>query len=197
MKGHHIKPHRSQRRFPHCAFTLAEVMVAAAIFAITSTALTGLFLQNLRFAKWQSTNVQVTNSTFGLLDQIKNKGADEIYNIYKDPSRTLTVKYVDPSDPLDGYKELALKLNEKNGTELDTVWAKANLKLGRLANSPSIPVSYWLQIKRNVNDPVTSPTPYRDVLEVTLIYRWSIGGSAAKSLGQLQVTFPAPNGTFP
>jgi type II secretory pathway pseudopilin PulG len=179
------------------AFSLVEVMVAAGMFAITSTALTALFLQNLRFSKWQVDNVQVTNTSFGFLDQIKNKGANAMYSTYQATTagtpQTITVTCVDPSDPKDGYQDLNLKINAKDGAEVDKVWTNTYLKLGSLPTSPSIPVSYWVSIKRNVNAPNT--TPVRDVLEVTVICSWTVGTSH-RTLNQMQIAFPAPNGSF-
>lgn len=172
-------------------------MLATGIFAIMATSLTGLFLQNVRYAKWQTNNVQVTNTSFGILDQIKNMGSDSIWKAYSDATNatTLTVTVADPSDVNDGYKDVALKINRKDGTNITSnPITQTTLKLGRLAKSPEIPVKYWVTLKRNQS--ALGVTPRYDVIELTLIYSWSSGVSKSTSTGQLQLVFPAPTGSF-
>jgi prepilin-type N-terminal cleavage/methylation domain-containing protein len=194
------------------AFTLAEVMVAMLIFAMSATGLTGLFLQNLAYATWQVQNVHVTNTSFGIADQIKNMGADAIYKAYlaADPKDgtplTLNVTTVDPTDLVDGYKTIALNINQKDtatttGTDTtvvskvtNSVWNNVTLKCGRLSTSTVIPVSYWITLRRNVS--AADTTPAFDILELTLVDRWSVGAKQTKTINQIQLTFPAPNCSF-
>jgi prepilin-type N-terminal cleavage/methylation domain-containing protein len=196
---------------PHSrAFTLVEVMVATIIFAMGAMSVTAFFLQNIRYAAWQAKNVHVVNTSFGIADQIKNMGADAIYKAYLAADTTtpitLNVTTVDPTDLVDGYKTLALTINQKDTaittgastavtTKLITTsWNNVTLKMGRLTGSPSIPVDYWITIRRNVSAPTT--TPAFDILELTLIDRWSGSGISTKTLSQIQLSFPAPNCSF-
>lgn len=163
------------------------------ILAMSMTGLTSLFLQNLRYSKWQTNNVQVTNSSFGMADQIKNLGANEVFKLYQDTTNneTFNLTVVDPTDATDGFKTFAMKINQKDANVVNSAWNTATLKLGRDTTSQTIAVSYWITIRRNWGD-----TPKRDVLELTFIYRWGVGGSKSKTLSQIQLTFPAPNCEF-
>jgi len=185
---------------PH-AFTLVEVMVSTLIFALCSAGFTSLFLQNLRFSKWQDHNVHITNSTFSMVDQIRNIGANQLFAAYVAADSgtpiPLNVMTVDPSDPNDGYKTIALNINQKNANVVNLNWTTATLKLGRLATSASIPVEYWITIRRTKSGNGGIPaTPACDVLECTILYRWKPNSSANKTLGQIQLTFPATNLNF-
>lgn len=210
MKGTPTIPAQRTKRTLSHAFTLVEVMVSMIILGMSMTGLTGLFLQNLRYSTWQTNNVHITNTSFGIADQIKNMGPDAIWQIYQaaDTASPITISAitVDPTDLADGYKTLTLNVNKKEtavtsgGTATITstvaapAWNKVTLKLGRLTTSPSIPVEYWITLRRNHNAPNT--TPAFDVLELTLIYRWSVAGKSTNTLNQIQLTFPAPNCTF-
>ena len=195
------------------AFTLAEVMIATLIFAMSATSLTSLFLQNLRYSTWQLTNVHITNSIFSIADQIKNKGANQIYAAFlaADPANgtpiTLDVTSVDPSDLTDGYKTINLNINKvetatTTGTtvvvnptkEVNTTWNVITFKLGSLSTSPSFPVSCYITIRRNLSAAAT--TPAFDILELTMSYSWSMTKSGPKTFNQIQLTFPAPNCSF-
>lgn len=193
MKGTPTIPAQRTKRTLLHAFTLVEVMVSMMILAMGMTGLTGLFLQNLRYSKWQTNNVQVTNSTFGMADQIKNLGANEIFKLYQDTTHneTFNLSVVDPADTTDGFKTITLKINQKDANVVNSAWNTATLRLGRATTSPTLAVSYWITIRRNSGD-----TPKRDILELTFIYRWGVGGSKAKTLSQIQLSFPAPNCEF-
>jgi len=209
MKGNPSKPTQRSNQPRLRAFTLVEVMVSTLIFAMSAIGLTSLFLQNLAYSNWQSQNVHVTNTSFGIADQIKNMGADAIYKAYlaADPNDgtplTLNVTTVDPTDLVDGYKTLALNINQKDtavtGSPLvskvvNSSWNNTTLKRGRLASSIVIPVSYWITIRRSVSAKGT--TPAFDILELTLIDRWSVGGKTNKTINEIQLVFPAPNCSF-
>jgi prepilin-type N-terminal cleavage/methylation domain-containing protein len=207
-----ISSQRPVKTLAH-AFTLVEVMVSMLIFAMSATGLTGLFIQNLRYSTWQTQNVHITNSTFAIADQIKNMGADAIWQAYQAADTatplTLNVTTVDPSDLVDGYKTVTLHINQKDyakttGTNTPEVtskvpnsdWNTVNFKLGRdtTAKAPSILVDYWITIRRNVTAKGTYPA--FDILELTLIDRWAVGGKPMKTLNQIQLTFPATNCSF-
>lgn len=173
-------------------------MVAMLIFAMSATGLTSLFLQNVAYATWQVQNVHVTNTSFGIADQIKNMGADAIYKAYlaadtKSPL-TLNVTTVDPTDLVDGYKTIALNINQKDSTVANSAWNDVTLKCGRLSTSTVVPVGYWITLRRSVS--AANTTPAFDILELTLIDRWSVGGKQTKTINQIQLSFPAPNCSF-
>ncbi len=197
MKGNPILPARSQRKPFLRAFTLVEVMVSTMILAMGMTGLTGLYMQNMRYSKWQTHNVHISNSSFSILDQIKNMGANPIWAAYIDPTnnQTLDVITVDPTDPTDGYRTFNLKINQKDNAVVNSAWNNVTLNLGRRAADGSIPVSYWITVRRNKNTP-NDGTPVRDILEMTVIYKWKDGSKRVGTLNQLQLSFPAPNCTF-
>ncbi|MFT3870629.1 MAG: type II secretion system protein [Nibricoccus sp.] len=177
------------------AFTLVEVMVSTLIFAMSAMTLSSLYLQNMRFAKQQTYNVQLINTSFGILDQIKNAGAEQIWQAYLAPGTSkLNVNYVDPADTTDGYRVLQLAINKTDDTEVSTTWTSVDLKFGTDHGFTTIPIKYWITIRRNLMK--TGQKINCDVLELTLVYQWQIRGKTNKYVGQLQLTFPAPNGTF-
>ncbi len=209
MKGTSTIPVQRTSRSLTRAFTLVEVMVSMMILGMSMTGLTSLFLQNLRYSKWQTNNVHIANSSFGVADQLKNLGPDAIWQSYQAPTASplnFNVITVDPSDLSDGYKTLTLHINRKvdaktsgttttvTSTDVNPYWNDVTLKLGRLASSPSIPVSYWITLRHSYTEAGT--TPAFDILEMTFIYRWSMSGYPIKTLNQIQLTFPAPNYIF-
>lgn len=178
------------------AFTLVEVIASLLIFGISAAGLTSFFVQNLRQSTWQTHNVQITNTSFSIADQIKNMGADTIWKAYQAADSgspiVLPVNTVDPSDPADGYKTMNLVISQKDDKVTAAGWYNATLKLGRLSTSPSIPVSYWITLRRNYS----TTTQLHDVIECTLISRWSLGDKKIVSLNQIQLAFPAVNCSF-
>ncbi len=131
-----------------------------------------------------------------MIDQIRNMGATQLFTAYVAADTgtpiPLNVMTVDPSDPNDGYRTIALKINQKNTDVVNPAWTTVSLPLGRLATSGAIPVDYWITIRRTKSGFGTAPaTPVSDVLECTVLYRWKQGSSANKTLGQIQLTFPA------
>jgi type II secretory pathway pseudopilin PulG len=183
------------KRHRASGFTLVEAMVSTLIFALMSTSLTGLFLQNMRFAKLQTNNVQVINSTFSILDQIKNMGPDALFQAYLNPmTKTLDVSYVDPTNTTTGYRTLTMLVNQTENTVNYPVWSTAYFRTGNAVTSPIIVCNYWVTIRRNRQ--VSGNIVTCDVLELTLVYRWKVGIKGGYNLGQLQLSFPATNGDF-
>ncbi len=181
------------------AFTLVEVMVSTIIFSFVSLSLSGLFLQNQRFAREQTYNVQLINSSFGILDQLKNLGSTVIFQAYQkgllsQTPNTFAVRYVDPTDLTDGYRVADLAVNQADTVTANTIPTTINLKFGTQSGSSTIPVNYWLTLRRNLM--LTGNHVNCDVIEATLVYQWKVPGRSNVQSGQLQITFPAPNGRF-
>jgi len=180
------------------AFTLVETMAATLIFALSAAGLTSLYIQSLRFSTWQVNNVHITNTSFSIADQIRNIGANQLFAAYVAANSgtpiPLTVVTVEPNDPNDGYKTVNLPINQKNADVVNPYWTTVSLKLGRLTTSPTILTDYWITIRRNISAPGAAPA--FDVLECTILYRWGGNDGKSKTLGQIQLTFPAPNLTF-
>jgi prepilin-type N-terminal cleavage/methylation domain-containing protein len=143
---------RFVRRQPTRGMTLVEVMIASLLFAIMAIGVTGVMIQNLRFATKQSYRTQVIAESIGVIDQLRLQNYNAVNNAYNtyvsdhvvpqfpvqflDPSKIVSTGDTEDTEVYaattnfvpDGYRVENLKVNAIDGTATGAPW-NAGIKI--------------------------------------------------------------------